>query len=304
MKDLNRHIYEFDEIVIGSCLEAVSYSYLSGMPLILNGDKKPYFFEFFEKDSCLEKYLIKSTEYVLESSKGPRPVGVSRLEVWERLVFCLSMSGLIPAADKVFSIRVEDDNLLKITTKGSRVIRFKFKKLRIFDSDNVLGLIASREPEKFKVVDWVNVRSGMTHQYDHLETGDEFIKEIYFHPSERLGAGENDNRKDLVAISYLTREQLDDFEYSDTYAKFKITNLMKETGIKGARNGRRHDDPNKYAYYSIKIEPYLREVRVSEKHFFTNTECLIFDYREEREIYSDLGGLEGYTKKFSEAVND
>ena len=164
VKDLSHHIYEFDEVVIGSSLEALSYSYFSGLPLIINDDKKPHFFEFFEKDSCLKKYSIKSAEYELISSTGNKLVGTSKLEVWERLAFYLSMCGLIPASDKVFSTRIENNDLLKIATKNSRVARFKFNKLRIFDTENVLGLTTQKEVDKFKVIDWINVRSGMIHQ--------------------------------------------------------------------------------------------------------------------------------------------
>ena len=57
MNDLSHHIYEVDEMVVGNSLEAVSYSYLNEKPLLLNSRKKPYFFEFFEKGSSLEKYM-------------------------------------------------------------------------------------------------------------------------------------------------------------------------------------------------------------------------------------------------------
>ena len=260
MNDLNRHIYEIDELVIGNSLEAVSYSYLNQKPLILNNVKKPYFFEFFNKASCLKKYMIETVEYELSTPNGARSVGSSKLEVWERLVFRLSMAGLIPTADKVYSMRIEDDNLLKVTTQDSRLIRIRFNKLRIFSVDNIAGFDSFENAKKYRVVDWVNVRSGMKHEYDYFETGEDFVKEVYFYPSPRMGSGENDERKDLVTVSYLTKEQINDFEYSDTYVKFKMLSLMKEHGIKGPKNGRRQDAPNKWAYHSVKIEPSSREI--------------------------------------------
>ncbi len=66
-------------------------------------------------------------------------------------------------------------------------------------------------------------------------------------------------KKDLVAISYLTKDQLDDFNYSDTYARFAVEDLMKQNGIKGRRNGRDTNNPNLYRYYSIKVETAKRE---------------------------------------------
>ena len=91
-----------------------------------------YFFDFFDENTCLEKYIIETIEYELSTVDGVKKVGASKLEVWEKLVFHLSLAGLIPLADKVYSIRIEDDNLVKVTTKNSRVARFKFNSLRIF----------------------------------------------------------------------------------------------------------------------------------------------------------------------------
>jgi hypothetical protein len=303
VNDLSHHVYDIEELVIGDNLEAVSYSYLNEKPLILNSTRKPYFFEFFEKDCCLSKYPVKVLEYELVTPHGTKVVGASKLGVWEKLVFNLSVAGLIPAADKVYSIRIEDNNLLKIITHNSRVVRIKFDKLRIFDTKNISGFEPFSETNKFKAIDWINVRSGMKHEYDYFETEDNFVKEVYFYPSPRMGSGEKDERKDLVAVSYLTKEQLDDFGYSDTYAKFKILSLMKEAGIKGPRNGRRHDDPNKYAYHSIKIEPSRREIQVNEKLLHEDKQSCIFDNRKEREIYFQSEKREGYVNKISKVFN-
>ena len=163
MSDLNHHIYEVDELVIGNSLEAVSYCYLNERTLILNNMKKPYFFEFFEKSSCLKKYTMESIEYELATPNGKKLVGPSKLEAWERLVFYLSMSGLIPVADKVYSLRIEDDKILKITTNNSRVVRIKFDKLRIFNTEKLTGLDMSKRCKKHKVVDWVDVRLSLIH---------------------------------------------------------------------------------------------------------------------------------------------
>jgi len=304
VSDLSHHVYDIEELVIGNSLEAVSYSYLNEKPLILNSIKKPYFFEFFEKDCCLNKYPVKTLEYELTTPVGAKIVGASKLEIWEKLVFYLSISGLAPVTDKVYSIRIENDNLLKITTDNSRVIRIKFDKLRIFDTEKITGFGSLDEVNNFKIVDWINVRSGMKHKYDYFETEDDFIKEVYFYPSQRVGAGEKDERKDLVAISYLTKEQLNDFEYSDTYAKFKILNLMKAAGIKGPKNGRRHDDPNKYAYHSVKIEPSHRETQINGKLLYEDEQSFFFDNRKEREVYSQSEKCEGYVDKISKVFND
>ena len=297
MNDLSHHVYEVDELVIGNSLEAVSYAFLNHKTLILNDSHKLNFFDFFEPEADLQKYKLELGEYELKTSKEAKLVGPSKLEVWERLVFSLSLAGLLPIYDLASSIRIEDKNILKISTKNSRMIRFKFNQLRVFDGENVHGLGVPVEHDRYKVIDWVNVRSGMKHEYDYLETKDCFVKEVYFYPSQRLGAGENDERKDLVSVSYLSKEQLEDFSYSDTYVKFKIQSLMKGHGIRGARNGIRPDDPSKYAYHSVKIEPVKREISRLTKSVYKNKELFVFDGRKEREVYLGTSQQDGYLNK-------
>ena len=297
MSDLNHHIYKFDELVIGNSLEAVSYAFLNHKTLLLNDKHKLNFFDFFEPEIDLEKYRIEGERCELNTNEGLEIVGPSKLEVWQKMVFSLSLAGFLPIYDLISSIRVENENILKVVTKNSRLIKIKFNTLRIFDDENVDGLGIPVTEEKYKVIDWVNVRAGMKHRYDKLETEDDFVNEIYFYPSHRAAGGEEDERKDLVSISYLNKEQLEDFDYSDTYVKFKVKNLMKENGIRGPKNGRRWDDPNKWAYHSIKLEPHKREVIRNVKPVYKSEKAIVFDNRGEREVYHDTIQKDGYLNK-------
>ena len=303
MSDLNHHIYKCDEIVVGNSIEAASYAFLNHKTLILNDSHKLNFFDFFEPVVDLRKYNLRCEQYELKTRKGIKLVGPSKLEIWEYLIFSLSLAGLLPVHNLVSSIRIEGDDTLKVSTSNSRMIRFEFKKLRIFDDENIYGLDTGPEDSKYKVVDWVNVRSGTKHEYDCFETEDNFVKEVYFHPSQRMGGGANDKRKDLVSVSYLNKDQIEDFNYSDTYVKFKVKNLMEEAGIKGARNGRYVADPDKYAYHSIKIEPIKREIIKLTKPVRKNKEPIIFDNRSEREIYLQSRERDGYINKMCNSLN-
>ena len=164
---MNKHEYQFDEVVIGNSLAALTYSYLNSVPLIYNGDSKPHFFDFFDSEFELDKLHLEAENYELRGLESSKTVGHSKLKVWEHLMFVLSLSGHIPFSNKVSTIRIEDDNVLKVTTKKFRVIRVKFQKLRIFDSENIDGLpVPEKQILSFKVVDWVDVKSGMKHNYD------------------------------------------------------------------------------------------------------------------------------------------
>ena len=196
-------------------------------------------------------------------------------------------------------MRIEED-ILKVSTKNSRLARFKFKKMRVFNDENVHGLgTPKKEINKFKVYDWVDVLSGMSHPYDHMKSDNDFAKEIYFYPSKRMDQGSKNIRKDLIAVSYMTKEQLRQFEYSDTYIKFKVLKMMKDAGIRGARNGRDMQNPKKYKYYAVKIEPKKRETKKVALAEYENRKNIIFDYRSEEEICEEAEIKEAYLVKMN-----
>ena len=103
-------------------------------------------------------------------------------------------------------------------------------------------------------------------------------------------------------MSYLNKKQLEDFNYSDTYVKFKVKNLMKENGIRGPKNGRRWDDPTKWAHHSIKVEPHKREITRNVKPVYESEQSFIFDSRSEREVYHDTAQKGGYLNKIYDSV--
>ena len=217
--------------------------------------------------------------FIFDGLTSPIQEMDTKLEVWQKYLVALSLNGQAPFSDKCVSITIEEDNTLKVITSGSRLARIKFENLIIFDDYNITGLPFKKGTtnEKNKVLDWFHVRSGMEHNYDVIETGDDFIGTIIFYPSNRFGNQKTDRvRKDLVAISYLEDDQLSDFDFSDTMARFKITKIMKDHGIRGARNGKDPNNPDKYKYYSVKIESADREMISNNINLYEDTDNIKF----------------------------
>ena len=244
------HVYEYDEVVVGGSVSAHAYAFLNSKPVVFTTVKKPYFFD-----------------------------AADHTFPWENLVFALNLSGLIPCADNITKLRIDEDNILKAVTQNSRLIKFKFDELRIFDDENVEGLpVPTKEEQQYRVLDWINVKSGMTHEYDILETEDDFVNKVYFYPSLRDSMPLN--KKDAVALSFLCKDQINQFEYSDTYVRFKVLDMMKKAGIRGARNGRDTLNPDKYKYYAVKAETSHRDVQKVKMDLYQNTGTLKFDYKD------------------------
>ena len=266
------HIYPYDTIVIGGGLNAKMYAYFNQCPCVCFVDDAPFRFD------------------VLQQTWGVGSETENLLQIWEQLNFVLSLGGQLPLSDKVSSLNIRD-NILKVATTGARLAQFGFNKLVIFDDREVYGLPPVKEQEigKFRIIDWFDVRSGMEHEHDLIETDDNFVKKIIFYPSDRFGNQASGRvRKDLVSISYLDQDQVDDFEYSSTMARFKILQTMKDVGIKGARNGRDTNNPNLYRYYSPKIEATEREVIPTIKNYYMDDPRFEFRYDTPEEIIKEF----------------
>lgn len=130
-------------------------------------------------------------------------------------------------SSKCTGLRLEGDGQIRASTLGSRFARMRFEELIVFDSnmlhfDNELLKVADYS---YRVIDWIKIRKGKEIRVEYINTEDQFVKEVYFYPTEFL------NRFDIAAISELSREQLDSFEYSDTMARFKVWKMIKENNL-------------------------------------------------------------------------
>jgi len=277
---------QYNEIVVGHSLAAVAYAYLNAAPLIINKQgASPFLFDFFEQGFDLAPFLTPPVTYDMVSNVGIKTVGASKSDLWEKIVFSLAVSGRLPVSDKAKSIRVDAETKSLVVIIGGSAVKYGYQKLRIFNSDVIQGLNLAEPPESetVRVFDWFNVRTGCCHEYDHLRSDDDLVSEIYFYPSPRAGT-KNHNIKDLVAVSFLSADQLNDVEYSDVAARFKILNMMKTAGIRGARNGRDQKKPERYKYYAVRIEATERQVEQIKTGSYSSRCGVIFDHRNEEEV--------------------
>ena len=281
---LSRHVYEYDKIVVGSSLRALLYAYYNGLPVIFTKINQPTLIDYFEPQVNLESFNMQNETVSLVSAGDEEFRGAPKIDLWKRISFMLSLSGLMPLADKAESIRI-DDGSLRIVLGNARMANFNFNKLIMFDEGNITNLQPKREKNpRFKVLDWVAVKSGMSHEFDVINTEDDFVKKIVFYKSLRIMGDRN--VKDLVSVSYIDKDNLQKHEYSDTYARLKTLGIMKDTGIRGTRNGRDSKNPEKYKYYAIKLENDRREIIPDFFHTWECSDSIEGNYMTESEIIS------------------
>jgi len=291
---------ECDKLVIGSTLEALIYCFLNNLPMVCTHLQPPFSFEHFNVDDDLSVFGVQNIEKIIKTNLGKKTVGFDKLWLWERLFFHLSVSGLCFLSDKAVSLRISN-NTIKASTANARMAKIYFNDLVIFDDMNVHGLgVYKIEDKIFTVYDWFDVRSGMKHNYDQIEDTTNFVNHIIFYPSGRV-AGDH-NFKDAIAVSYLTKEQLDDFEYSDINARFKTRHLMKHHGIRGARNGRNMLDKTKFKYYAVKIENSKRDI-IAPRNIYESIDNIVFNYDSLGDIIEKNILQESYVSKIIKRIN-
>ena len=228
--------FEWDTVAIGTSIEAMEYAFNEGAPILFN--QQPYFFEF-------------------EAS----PPGETKKERWERLASDVAMRGLNPFANKITSIRVEEDSLEVIcSTKKYKVF---CKKIIFFDDENIENFPFDKlEFKGYHTYDWFIVRSGANHKYDILEGTDNFVKKIYFFGKINLP-----KYKDCVSHSLIEKDKLDDFDSSSTMVRMKTIRIMEKAGIKGTQHTRTYRYPIKLEFIGRKVAKIKEEIFKQEGRY-------------------------------------
>ncbi|MBW1717697.1 MAG: hypothetical protein JRJ77_18105 [Deltaproteobacteria bacterium] len=175
---MKEQTYEYERIVIGGSLASLLYGYLNNIPVIYSMPRIPLFYE-------------------VDSER------IAKRQIWQDLSFQMSLAGLLPMGDKVESMRV-DENVIKAFTDGPVYGAFRFDELIVFDDTNLVGWKGTlKKKRKMKVLDWINDRKSAPHDVVRLTGSNDFVRDIYFYPSERMD-GNPKKKRDILAISYLS----------------------------------------------------------------------------------------------------
>ena len=245
-----RHHYKVNKLVIGTDLSSLIYAYLNNYTFIFKEVIEPTPFEFLPLDFPLELFNHKKVEIEMSSLDGTIKFGTPKIELWNRLVFVMSSAGLLPFGLKAITIREEDD--LVVIKTNSR--NYYYEAGEVIKIKNTF--------HKYKVFDWISIRSCGENNLQYVNTDDTFVSELFFYPSQRNGAKQNDN--DILVISNLTESQIGIFDYGETMTRIRTKVLMHEMGLRGPRNGKNPSypkSPERYKYAPIKLEHYYRETR-------------------------------------------
>ncbi len=223
----------YEKVVIGSTLDAVLYAFNNNLPLFFTEHLRPFRFDYLEREfdlSCLR--LLPETPKSLTTFGDARMVGLPKDILWERLLFLLSLNGNVPLSNLCHTLRYDGKRVV-CSNEYSKIMEFEFSECVYFDDPGTLGFVEEKtlDDDMYICYDYIAFNKGGKHEIDYIKTADDFVSEIWFYSSDRIDG--NTPVRDACAVSKLTANQLIDFDYSQTMARFKVIHEMESRGMKG-----------------------------------------------------------------------
>lgn len=224
----------FDKLILGGSLESLLYSFVTETPIVICTPIIPFELETMDYDQ----------EFKFLGYENKREIYKS--EMWDRLSFILSMAGLVMMPNTIKNVRKENKKLV-FTTEGNSRTNVGYNTLMSYDkiNENVLH-----------VYDWFDIKSGSKVPIDFLEDDSDFVKTVYFYKSKRSGSKQS--MKDLVSYSKINKQEIYDYEKSESYSRLKTIQMMKDAGLRGKANG--YNKRGTALYYAIRLEHTHREI--------------------------------------------
>lgn len=274
----------YDEIVVGSSLRALLFAASRSIPVFFTEPEKPFKFDLLPPSVDLSSWGLHNEPQLWETPEGEVVTGQSKIALWEHLIFVLGIRGLVPFSDLCSSLRL-DDNTLTGYTEYAKLRSVDFGVCYYFDEHATYNLLPCENTKKSYIVyDRIAFSRGGKHHLDLIRNDEPFCKEIWFYLTPRI-----DGKvpvKDACAVSILTEEQVDDFDFSETIARLTTLQKMKDLGLRGPKNGWQADGSRKYR--SFKTETIDRKKFLLSSPVWLETDSIKVPQVTEKELLLKL----------------
>ena len=161
-------------------------------------------------------------------------LGHSRSDLtWSRMLMMKSLLGKLLGYEELESISISE-NTLKISSNAG-VFKYDFNLCEVFDTTDVdlENEIVEYHPSLYTVYDDFELSNlGGRHRYlEPKSSGENLASIIHYYISRRVDGA--NYVTDCVSESVLTKEQLNDFEYSDSMVRFAVIHHLESIGVRG-----------------------------------------------------------------------
>ena len=206
----------FDKLIYGNDLDSLAYSFLTGIPIVMNNPRYPLFFEYFKSSHDLSLLNITNEKNKIKTQNKTTTLNDSKLNVFKKLLLVQSLLGKIKFANDVEFVRLETQNQLSVVTK-KRLFDLNFDTLYIINDNALYGHDYEIINKKLRIVERFHVSKQLSFNYDLFE-GEPNVYMTY-------------GLKTYATVeSYIEREKLDDIENSLFYVKHRLLKLFQGHG--------------------------------------------------------------------------
>ena len=289
-------ILEYDKIVVGSCLRAVLFAFNNGYPIFFTKARRPFRFDYLEPETDLD--CLKTPTWPTKSLttfEAEEKIGTPKEILWERMIFLLSMVGKAPLSSFCKRIRCTGNRVV-CSNEYSKIMEFRFNKCFYFGDDGSSGFVekTNLDEDTYICYDYIAFNSGGKHEIDYITTGDDFVSKIWFYSSDRIDG--NTPVRDACAVSKLTKQQLQSFDFSETMARFKVLKVMKDNKMRGKFNGyTKKGTPRHYDFRTVSIR---RETICIENKQRPSADDIYIEKASEKDLLQSLPDAIGPYDKF------
>jgi len=231
-----RHVFNYDQVAIGSSLEAAVFSYLHKIPLVVTGKS---FFGWETINMNLALFDLKQESFfwnIFKKTIKTKEVTILENKLWVHLLFRLSFLGLNSFSDFVNEISFDGD-LARIQMNNT-FVEIKFKKCYIFNHHKISNLNFSETIGKigdYKVYDWFKVRRGARKRIDLVIDEGRLVRKVHFpHHSAHIREAVSESRmneKEILQPKYdenMIRLLTQEFLSNKTGSKFELEFSKRE----------------------------------------------------------------------------
>tara|TARA_R110002074_G_scaffold116903_7_gene248486 strand:- start:10071 stop:11003 length:933 start_codon:yes stop_codon:yes gene_type:complete len=277
-------ILEYENVVVGSSLSAVLYAFNNQYPLLFTKASRPFRFDYLEQGVDLSSLKIPRELNVLTTFQEKKEKGVRKEILWERLLFLLSLDGNVPLSNLCHSMRYDGEKIT-CSNEYSKIAEIGFDRCIYFEQE-ISGLDIKRKlaDNRYMCYDWVAFHKGGKHEIDYFKTDDEFVSEVWFYPSDRIDG--NTKIKDACIKSFIDNDSVNDFNFSETMARFKLVHEMESRGMKGKFNG--YGKSGKARYYKHRTSSIFRQTCGVEYEYTSESSRIEIGEKNEQVLLQSL----------------
>ena len=256
--------YEYPKIVVGSSYEAVLFAFTHKYPIVYTEHDIPFRFEYLDLNFDLSCVRLENKPTVIKTTETDLIVGAQKTILWERMLFLLSLDSKAPLSNLCKTLRCSGNKII-CSNEYSKIAEIHFDTCYYFNDRSAAGFGREKSlaSDKYLCYDWIALNRGGKQEIDYIETKDDLVREIWLYPSDRIDG--NTAIKDACVVSLLEQEQINNFDYSETMARFKLMHEMEARGMKGPLNG--YGPNGKPKHYKIRTSSIARKTRKLKHQF-------------------------------------